>query len=70
MVMKGNPHLLPMCVLKVLPMCVPATHPGPLPRGEGEALWRIREVEQRVTKRTKAREGKPISNSSGFRAHH
>jgi hypothetical protein len=24
-----------MCVLKVLPMCVPAAHPGPLP-SEGE----------------------------------
>src|SRR5580658_552364 len=35
--MNRNPHLLPMCVLKVLPMCVPAAHPSPLPRGEGNA---------------------------------
>ena len=28
-------EVLPMCVLKVLPMSMRATHPAPLPRGEG-----------------------------------
>ena len=31
-------EVLPMCVLKVLPMSMRATHPSPLPRGEGEPL--------------------------------
>jgi len=32
-------EVLPMCVLKVLPMSMRATHPNPLPRGEG-VRWR------------------------------
>ena len=33
-------EVLPMCVLKVLPMSMRATHPNPLPQGEGETFGR------------------------------